>query len=312
MKNDTLFLFTGYGSELTLDPLYQELSSKGFKTLRIDFMTDHGGKAAVYRLQGKKVVYITSSHLLFDEEIRSWYSWKNVECLSPVEVMAILSPIFSVYYPHDLHDQIQEEEETYLALFDLVLGPDATLKDYPFLKAFEDVGYIKLLKDAPTTLQKPLFLPTNVMKHYGNGIGRFLRHYAPILQKSIVKFPPWDYTSKFEKAFKKNGINYYPAEMNSIELMQKHEVLIGEGCSSTIYESSKLGKKVVYLKDPELDYQNPEALYKGLGPITFTTVKEFSTLDLSKLPQGKKTLNSFDMDRALSAILEGAQKTLQH
>jgi len=303
--DDLIFLFTGYGQEFTLGPLYFHLIEHGYHAEKIDFLTDPLAFEKLSALKTKKVVYLTSSHLLFDEETRSWYNWKKSPGLSPIEIIYLLNPIFSVYYPHDLQRHVQEGEATYLGLFDLILAPDSAMKKYPFIENFQEVGYIRFTQEFETSVSKPLFLASSIMKHFGNGIDNFSKLYQPILKQSIVKFPHCVYAPQFEASFAKKNIAYYPAEENSIELMQKHEVIIGQACSSTIYEAALLGKKAIHLTDPELDWKDLKTLYQGFDNVTFTTVEEFHKLDLTKLPSGNKTLKPFNMKQALNAIFEG-------
>lgn len=304
-----LFLFFGFAAEYTLNPLYEYMRNEGDNCVEIDMFTCPDVERALTSLIGKKIVFITSAHLMFDEMNFSHHYSHSGKIISPLQVISTLNPLASIYYPHDLSEPIKNEELPYLHLFDIFLSPLSNL-DYlnQYLPVLQ-VGWIKFNKNTqqitPINFNplKSVFFPAYQV-HANRGVDYFYEKHKPIFDAGIaVKFPYWNGSEKFENFLLERNAIVYPSIYNSIQIMEENNLIFTQALSSTGLEASRLGKKVVYIKDSELDYSDPEIEFSAEKNIIFVDSPAIAAcINPDSVPSGHLTLDSFNFEKARNAI----------
>jgi hypothetical protein len=269
---------------------------------------------ALRALEGKKVVFITSAHLLYDDE-NFFYYRTHRKIVSPLHVISTLAPVASVYYPHDLADPVKEEEIPYLPLFDLFLSPLAKLQALDAYLPVRQVGWIKRLPKVARVMPED-FNPggkvffTGAYQYYlKRGLDVFYKEYAPLFDAGIaVKMGYWHDNERFEEYLRARGVKVYPSQANSIHVMEENEVIFTQALSSVSTEACRLGKKVCYIRNSVLDYKDPERELEDAGHILFVeTPEKAAALRSAAFAPNTPNMDYFDFVGARRAILDAAK-----
>ena len=301
------FLFFGYGSEYSLDPLKTYMEKCGDRCIEIE-MLDCGTTINSLRDLSSDVVFVTSGHLLYDWHNFSFYRTER-DIVSPLHVMSTLEPVASIYYPHDYKDPIKEEEGSYLALFDLVLWPYVT--DLPeAASALAVVGWIKCVADTLDVARLPAnpsgrVLFPGALQHYLNEEpDKLYADFRELFETGVaVKLARWHDTERLEDSLRKRGVLVYPSTSNSIEVMDANQIILTQALSSVAMEACHLGKSVIYLQDARFDYRDPRAEFKNAGALVYADTPATAAYLMDRpLPANSRTMMAFEFDRARDEI----------
>lgn len=303
------FLFFGYGAEYSLHPLYLYMEEQGDHCIEVDMLTHPDVVGELKALVDKPLVLVTSAHLLYDDKNFFYYKTHR-KVVSVLHLISTLKPIASIYYPHDLKDLIKEEELDYLSLFDLFLSPFANLSFTDLNIPYVTVGWIKNLPNSKIEIWKGfnpsrmVFLMGAYQFYLNAGFEQFYQEYKPLFDLGIaVKLPLWHQHEMFEEFLKQRNVRVYPSSANSIDVMRENDVIFTQGLSSVGIEACGLGKKVVYLKHPQLDYVEPEKEFKNIGQIVYlNSPSDISSLRIDLIPENIAVMPYFDFSKARESI----------
>lgn len=285
---DIKIITSGVDSEYVLSKLSAYLRRKGYEVIELDF-----GKFAgdTYKLLGKylsdKMIYITSAHTNLSLRVASLLAPNFIKLypnyLSPLEIIAYLKPIISIYIPHDLltpYGDTNLDEYRFLDVYDYILAPynaSELKKVISSKKTFiYEAGWVKLGKDTffdslVSKVKKPIeiMLFISMVEHLRTKFGAdgFIDYLKPLLQPSIhIKLPVWSGMDIIEDKLRAiKGINVVSAHENTMNLIKKSKVVVCNGASSIHAEAALLGKPTICLLDNE--GISPEEQEKKLGQL---------------------------------------------
>ena len=313
VPTERVFLFFGYGSEYSLHDLYVYMREVGHECVEIDMLNHPDVVGALRALEGRQVIFLTSAHLLYDDQNFFYYKTHR-KVVSALHVISTLKPVASIYYPHDLKDPVKEEELPYLPLFDLFLSPLAKLQDLEAFVPVKQVGWIKRQRSTAPVMPEDFNPPrkvffTGAYQYYLNlGFDSFYKEYQPLFDAGIaVKLPLWHEAERFEEFLRARGVTVYPSQANSIHVMEENEVIFTQALSSVGIEACGVGKRVCYIKNSVLDYKDPVQELENVGHIFFAeTPEQAAAVQNDAFVPNTPSLDYFDFPGALHAILEVA------
>lgn len=296
------------------------MMTEGYECLEIDTLNTPV-ESAIKDLQKKKIIFITSAHLLLDDHNFQNYYHSKHRIYSPLELISIINPALSIHMPHDLSCPYLIEEIPFLKQFELCLLPH---KDCNFYDSFTKCiisGYPKLgVTNLPTgniankagnqkggEKNKAIWILSNLTTHLEQGFDNFIKWMKPITSQNIpVKLPLWNHSDTIEKQLQQAGITTIPAKLNIFKAMDENEVIITNGSSSIVMEAHLYGKKVAHITD-NLEPTQQINMFNHLPNISFYSSPE--NLDINSLysetPSNaknktkqalKKLLTPFSMD----------------
>lgn len=307
-----VYLFYGFGAEYTLHPLYTELEKGGKECIEVDALNVSDSRKAINKLKGTDIVFVTSAHFLMDQKnFTDFYPTKN-KFHGVLEIIALLKPIKTVYVPHDLTQPLIDYETEYLNQIDLFLTPcEPYTSIYSQYCPVDEVGWIKYRKPSDQITRKletqktnkAIWFLSDFVLHEKMGPEKSYEMLSPVLkQKVSIKFPVWFKTREFEKYFSQQGIMVYPAETNTIELIETYNTIITNGLSSIIAESYFMGKTTVNIAQGSHYGDMLPVITDSFPDVIFIdTIGEFRLADIPK-KERKRTLKSFDMEKAIALI----------
>jgi hypothetical protein len=310
------YIFYGFGSAYSLEPLAMYMHSKKFDMLEMNpISANFSGYEALKEVQNKNTVFVTSFHPLLDTENLARGGIKNVNCAAPLEIMEYLKPVKSVYYPHDLTPFFCDYEMPWCNLFDLFLLP---YKNNLFYKIKTEscnvleVGWIK-----NNNLHKKVDIESNIIyfpsnSYYGMNESNRIRWFNYIPKNIPIKTGNISET-KFNKAVelaKNDGYIFLENSLSIFQLIHNCKLIITNGVSSIVTESAMSGIPVVTMLDgvePDESYLEQLPKLDWVYPLKPDEVKDF----IAKVQEGKITLNKgpnllkeFDFEKAVKAITE--------
>ena len=302
------FLFYGFGAEYVLHPIYEELIKKGETCIEIDALTIKNSRSMIK----KPVVLVTSAHLLLDQKSFTDYYPTDSKFYSVMEIISLINPLKSVFFPHDLTEPFIEYEDQYLNQLDLFLSPGEPFSTiYSQYVKTEEVGWIKYRSNQTPTYAKltaksgrAIWFLSDFILYLTMGMEKSYEVLAPILTQGVsVKLPLWQGSNEFEDYFTAKGVRMYPAVMNAVELIQQHDIILTNGLSSIIAESYYSGKTTVNITERS-HYGNKMSVLKKNFPdlIFYENIVDFKLPEVPEKSR-KPTLKPFDMDKAISFII---------
>ena len=307
------YLFFGYGSEYSLHDLCLYMIAQGDPCVEIDMLHHPDVVGALRALEGKRLVFITSAHPLYDDQNFFYYKTHR-KIISALHVISTLKPVAAVYYPHDLKDPVKDEEIPYLPLFDLFLSPLPELQALEEYLPVKQVGWIKRLRKTKRVMPKS-FNPGGAVFFVGanqyyitNGMDLFYLTYKPLFDAGVaVKLARWHENERFESLLRLHGVKVYPSAANSVHVMEENEVIYSEALSSVVIEACRLGKKVCYIQNDTFDYRDPKREFDGVGKITWAkSPQQAARLRAGAMRSNEQSMNYFDMEGARAGILDVA------
>lgn len=252
----TLYLFYGFGCEYVLHDLFQAMEND-YECLEIDVLTIPNSKKIINQLIGKSVVFVTSAHFLLDQSnffnyYPNYYPNKNT-FYGPLEIIALLKPIKSVYIPHDLTQPFIQYEDKFLNQFDLFLSPcEPYTSAYSLICPTAEVGWVKYHQLATTIKprNKVIWFLSDFTLHVKMGKEKSYEINAPLLTQGVsLKFPVWNSADEFTQYYRMQGVDVYDPRVISYNLIKAHDIIITNGLSSIVAESYLIGKTTVNIME---------------------------------------------------------------
>lgn len=309
MSVNRLYVFFGYWMEYSLNSLYLYMRENNYNCIEITPTTCPDMRKSLLELNASEYVFITSAHVFLNNTGNKF----NSTHLTPLEVIDILNPIKSIFYPHDLSHLLELCGLPWQnSIFDLLLFP---LEGYTHLSCCNNVpvfnvGWIKkLTKTASGTKFR-----------VGHGIGEYGYHrrigYSHILdtfqkiwkQGVIVKtggIKEWDNDRVF---FDTNKIKYIEPSRSIFELIDSCEIMLTNGITSINMESALSGRFTINMLDGVVYQSEQESYFSGIPNLTIMSINDTAELlrDYYKgkfaPPQGEDILKQFDFKLAAKLI----------
>lgn len=308
MTDKIIYLFYGIGSEYVLHPIYEKMNQIGYVCIEIDCLKEKDSKKIIKSLRHKKIVFVTSYHLLLDNKnFHDFYSGE-INFFGVLEIIQLLKPIKSIYIPHDLTQPLIDKEEKFINLFDIFISPcEPFTSIYSSICNTQEGGWIKYLNDSnlkkQPILNKTVWFVSDFVTLYNYGIKSLFDFMKPIISQQVaVKFPSWKNSDKVEKFFIDQGVSVYKSTANSIGIIKKSDLIITNGLSSINAESYFMGKTTVNIKDRS-HYGNFENYMKKLLPniIYYNSPTEFKTKSII-IQNNEPILEPFKMKKVIKLI----------
>lgn len=298
------YLFYGFGSEYVLHSIFTIMVRRGYSCIEIDALTMGDSRKLIDNLKGSPVIFITSAHLnLSEKNFKHFYKTES-HFYGVLEILSLLKPIKKIYIPHDLTQPLIDYEKEVLNQFDIFLSPcePFTSMHAPYCKTIE-VGWIKYKKNKRVKSKGIIWFLSDFVIHLRMGAKQSRKFLHPILHQGVgIKFPLWPGHDEFEDYF--NNLEYivYPAEENTIELIQKHDTILTNGLSSLIAESYFMGKNTINIMEGSHYGENIPYVRELCPDVVF--IDKIHDFKLTELPRNtrKPTLQPFDMKTAINVI----------
>lgn len=312
MNGRLLYVFFGYWSEYTLNPLYLYMLEHGFDCIEITPTSTKNIDKSIRELAGRDIVLITSAHMFLDKTYQQYLG--HDDFLSPLEVMDILKPKKSVHYPHDLATLLHEYDQPWIpSLFDVTLWPLPCMAHLTGIGSrVYSVGWIKKMYATPIGNHLKAVHAFSDIIHYDRlGISNTYEIFRPLWDRGIsVKMPLWPGYEGFEQFFKQHSISYYPAEANMFDVISDCELIMINSLSSVNMEAVLSGRFVVNLLDGFCSKRDHEENFGTLPNLRILSINEAAEL-LDDFysgnfvpPQGKDILMPFDFELAVKSITQ--------
>ncbi|WP_188890006.1 hypothetical protein [Paenibacillus radicis (ex Gao et al. 2016)] len=265
---------SGVDSEYVLANLCEDLRSKGYEVIEIDFGKFKGN---VYEYLeehlGGPIVYITSAHtnlsLRVASHIAPIFTTLYPNYVSPLEMIAYLKPLVSMYIPHDLltpYGDTNLNEYRFLDVFDYILAPyqaaevermiaskGTKVYEAGWIKYVSDYKHYRNTQESSEPIEMMLFV--SMVEHLRTkyGVNGFVDYLLPLLRSNVhIKLPVWKDIEIIEVALKEiQGVEVVSAQEDSISLIQRSHIVICNGASSIHAEATLLGKPTICLLDDE-------------------------------------------------------------
>lgn len=320
---ETYYIFLGYGGENSLMPLADYLTAKGENVLVIDDQRFPFSRADMLRRLHEiraeyRIVFITSSHVWFDQATYRYFDLvDDPEVFSPLEMLGYLKPDLSVYYPHDMSEFLHDSEIPFLENFDLVLLPYRNNLYYRIAriaKRVETVGWIKKARATTPKRHEPgqrytaVFFPSHVPDFYQRlGTQGFADWFMKTIDKEIpIKMGAGDVGIR--PILQEAGYTFLDPSQTVYDAVDTHDLVIGSGTSSIIFEAALSGIPAISL----LDGNESDAYIRdtvGDVPGVYMIHPEELRPFLRDLDAGKRTvvpgpdvLLPFDFDRVCKLL----------
>lgn len=317
-KTKILYVFHGYASEYSLAPLAAYFKRKGEEILELDQFQDDTFFDKIKEIAEKKIIYITSWHLWFDS-----YNFEKVynkmHTISPLEMMELLKPVFSVFYPHDLQCFLHDSEMRWADLFDLVLLPYKDNTYYYLQKMCRQVacvGWIKKDTNTGDVLGKgkyrPVYFPSNVPDSYSClGKEGYINYLNQYFDKSIpLKFAPSIEYESIRNGLEMNGHILLETELSVYDILDRYNLIITNGNSSIVWEAALNGIPVISIMDGFLARKEYMESFKGCKGVYAMEIEELNGFmeylaeSDAVLAHGDNVLGKFEFEKAYQLITQ--------
>lgn len=313
----SLYLFYGYGSEYSLAPLADRMREQGYEVLEIDILITENVAVVLSSVKGRRIVFLTSWHLFFDKKNFNRYTQcQNV--LSPLEVMEYLSPLRSVFYPHDLECFLHASEVRWIDLFDMVLLPFKNNDYFQLKKLCCDVSVVGWIKKTDTKKidtsvldgKDAVYLPSNLTYMLGrHGIEDYVSILERFLPKTVAfKFARTEETKILNQMLSQKGYVVLCEDMSLFDFLDQVPFVIGNGISSIIYEASLSGKTTISVLDgaqSDSEYLNKLDTLNAVYPMHLEDVRAFLEVNAGgeNLKAKSSSLRSFTFEDVIAKIV---------
>lgn len=312
---DNTFLFFGDSQEYVLHPLYRKMKEMGYDCVEIDLQKTDDCMGTVRSLQGQPVVLLTSAHLFKDEPYCRQVMQVSHPVVSALEVMELLRPVRSVYYPHDLNDGMQHYDRYWFSLFDLFLSPLPTnAHARRFCREYAEVGWIK--KDRtilPGHKEGPVVVGhafSGMTYYWKMGLDKMYDFYAPIWEQGAkVKMYDSAYAPMFNDFLDQKSVARYDHTCNIYDLIEESSVVVTTGPTSVSVEAALAGRMVLNVLDGSCPEAEQRSLAAGLPNTRVCSVEEAASairrMKAGKEPVfcGKEIMKPFDYEKAVQYIV---------
>lgn len=322
MKNK--IITSGIDSEYVLGDLSSFLRNRGYEVLELNFAktTRSESENILTLAKTNPIIYITSAHVNYTsqaiEHTQPTMYKQYPLYLSPLEILAILNPIKSIFIPHDLLTPFGDNnlsETRVLDLFDVILSPteEHTLSlrsALPTSTKIYNAGWIKnhcCISKTPDQPKRKIVMFITFIYALQQTLGNkgVVDYLSPLLTKDVsIKFPNWEGVSVIEKLIKKKhpSTEIIPAKYSSVKIIKEADIIICNGTSSIHAESCLLGKPTICLLDNmglslSIQYEKLKK-YKGLYFHDYRNKQPIPCHIIKKLNAQKNRVNTktFDFD----------------
>lgn len=321
MKDSFLYVFMGYGSAYVLEPIASYMKKKGYCVYEINPVTDDNYIELLKDIKDERIIFITSYHLYMDK-----YNYfrsggiKDNDSIAPLEMMDMLKPVKTVFYPHDLDEFMLSEEMAWCDLFDVFMTPLVNNIYFYFKLKCEkvaNVGWIKKTRlynfSSEETLQlnKIVYLPSDLFEHLTKyGVDGLVNLWITYIDKSIpLKLPQSKEYDVLKLKLLEEGFTLIDENKTVFSLIEEFNIIIGYGFSTVIYEAALSGKSVISLIDDVclLDKHIERfKIFKNVRVLTYQKLGCFLN-DLKNgkdmIPMCDDKLKPFDFEQALRLII---------
>jgi hypothetical protein len=300
--SNKVILFFGYGNgtEYVLNPLYTYMMKQGYTCIELDMMKVSNSLDILSNLVNKEVIFVTSSHLFMDH--KNFIQYVNIdegEIISALEVIDLIKPLKSIYYPHDLVTPLLKQDLRWLSLFDVLLSPLPNLNHLSRYTEVVEVGWIKKDKMINPSSQvihtdiKVALSLSNIRYYMNLGFDETYDIWKPIFDLGVgIKLPYWPGSEEFGKCFELKGVKVYPSNMNVYKLIEDHDIIITNSTTSVSIEAGLSGRMVLNVLDGVCTEQEQKQYTQGIACIETVTFDECVN-EIKKLTYGERKLSNF-------------------
>ncbi|MFZ5826819.1 MAG: hypothetical protein ACOY94_21215 [Bacillota bacterium] len=309
------YLFFGYGagSEYVLTPLADRMARLGHTVVELDLMATHDPDKVLKGLIGREVVFVTSAHLFLDHHNMHRIYRQPGRAVSALEVMDLLQPARSYYYPHDLVTPVLDEDSRWLSLFDALLSPLPHLGHLERFTRVVEVGWVKKTK---WLTPRPANRPPRIVHTLSNfshfrsmGLDRMYEFWRPLWELGVeVKLPYWPGSDECEAYLKERSIGVVPAATPIFDLLDQCDVAITNGNSSVNVEASLSGRSTINILDATLPKTVLQRSLAGFPGLQVLSVDQGAAA-VYEIVQGRRVLplhddrlHPFDFDTAIQTV----------
>ena len=309
-----LFVFFGAESEYVLNPIFVEMQNRGYDCVELHATPDvsvTAGLKDVLASQSPKVL-VTSAHFGWDERYM-FHQMGIPDCPALVELIALIDPVYLVYYPHDLSQPLLTGEVSNLPLVDLYLAPSALEHMFKGLTEVQTVGWIK----APHDLLEPqerwgrrLWLTMSleyILVEHGTTKTMGLIH--DWIQKWLwIKFPPYPQFEEMENHLRARGINLVDRNTYPTVAARHFDFVVTNGESSVVRESAMMGVETFIVTEIGLfGDKSRRNMWQFADLENVHVVANFEAIP-DIVENQPPRMQPFDMDSTIDAIVSGARR----
>lgn len=320
---------SGVDSEYVLGELAAYLRINGINVMEFDFgLPVMDVKQALQDMFNHRLVYLTSAHTNLSvrvaQQIVPIFAENYPNYLCPLEIIPLLGAnCTTIYVPHDLltpygDDNLQEIR--FLNVFDHIFAPN----DAKALKAtiggkteVHEVGWIKynsqnykeLYCSKSSELKVTVFVSMIEHLRHKFGLQGLIEYLRPLMRPGyVIKLPAWHGVKIVEDALRNSGFDVIPADVSSIELIRRSDVVICNGASSIHAESSYLGRPTICMLDDEgISSDTQRKKLSSLPNILFMdreTLRSITREEMINISMNKSTRAAlvFDFDYAVGLV----------
>jgi hypothetical protein len=330
MSDSRKFLFLGTGSANLIWPIADYMADRAFDVTKLDLLTEKHPRDILNTFIGRETVFVTANHFIMDRANYLRATWFSSESIAPLEIMDLLKPVKSVFYPHDLFE-FAEMDKPFIDLFDVILWPYRNNWFYYLcneVERTEIVGWIKK-RQSPrreNTGEKDiehlrlLYLPSNLytcFNKYGvEGWANILDGHLSNMNDAIdvvnIKLVNLDKKEfdRFAQLLQNKGYRVLNKALSVFELLDRYDLVMTDGISSVVYECALSGRPVIsIIGDDHSDESCADTLpaYPWVYPLHVCELYDFLIgikTGNQKLSYGKDILKPFDMKAAVTLITE--------
>ncbi len=311
-----LYVFFGAESEYLLHPLFEAMRDRGYPCLEIHAVPHReiGADLAAVAADPRPKILVTSSHFSWDRRYMDWLM-EVPDCPALVEIIGMLNPVYTVWYPHDLSQALLMDEVAKLSLVDLYLAPSPAEHMFAHLVRTETVGWIKAVSD--------IYEPA---ERWGRGLFLTMSLECVVVEKGPdetlklmenwlhdwlwIKFAPFPQFAPLEEKLKARGINILDRNMTPPDAARHFDFVVTNGESSVVREAALSGITTYLVTDIGL-----------FGDVSRRFLWQFADLDNvhivrtfddipDDVPKSAPTILPFDMEKAVALIVDGAENAL--
>lgn len=302
------FVFHGIGSEYPFHSFASYVRHQGHDVLEID-MYQNGWRELINTFcLGGSYTLVTSHHPYMDDYRHQIEFGTNADIDSTPEFISKWRPANIFYVPHDIVEPIKDEEIFFIKNFTALLMPDSKWKWLDDRTQIFDVGFIKNVDDSQAKYTDITFLPSEIAFYLRVGWVHFYNNFSDILElKPRIKLPFFPGTQEIENRLIELDCEVVDSSASSTSLISRSQIVVSNGLSSIIGESSLAGVRTICVMDDIHPRHEQIALFGDTPLVRFADRKNAANLirellaDHSNQQQHPST-SLFDYHRVLDII----------
>jgi hypothetical protein len=302
------FVFHGIGSEYPFLSLAAFVRQSGHEVLEID-MYQNGWRERInnFYLSGSFTL-VTSHHPYMDQYRHQMEFGIKADIESTPEFISKWHPNKIFYIPHDIVEPIKDEEIWFVKNFTAILMPDSNWQWLSDKTQVFDIGFIKNISETNADFSDITFLPSEIAFYLRAGWNTFFNSFIEIISlKPRIKFPAFPGTQEFEDKLSAMGCDVVNSTINSSALISRSKIIISNGLSSIVRESSMARVRTICVMDDVHPRREQFALF-GSEPFVKLIERQNTTNYIIELLANKfdhppsQPTKLFDYHRALDII----------